>query len=147
MGILYLFVEGLRRNPRTVREEVPATPTAERVDTSDRWTYEDLPKEWPEAPDTSLAREGEELFQTRGCRVCHTVGEGDLVGPDLKGIDRVRDYRWTLLMLLRPDSMQRYDPVARDLLKRYGVQMPDQRLTLREAEAILHYILLKGRGN
>jgi mono/diheme cytochrome c family protein len=143
--VFYVFMKNLNDNPKVVKlENVDTTETTPRgrVET---WTYEDLPKVWPSDLDSNLVSMGEELFNTRGCRVCHTVGEGELVGPDLKDVNTVRDYRWALLMLLRPDSMQRYDSTARSLLKRYGVQMPDQRLNLKEAEAILHYVLWKSR--
>lgn len=141
LAVLYIFLERLNENPRKTVVESEPTPVVE--DTVERWTYADLPERWPETPDPKMVAEGEELFRTRGCRVCHTIGEGDLVGPDLKEVPGKRDYRWALLMLLRPDSMQKDDPLARKLLKRYGVQMPDQRLTLHEAEAILHYVLHK----
>jgi len=139
--VLYLFMRGLERTKVEASSANASTPSFLEEDTLPSWTYEDLPTDWPSEPDDSLASLGEELFNTRGCKVCHTVGEGELVGPDLKGIDERRPYRWTLLLLLRPDSMQRDDSLARALLKRYGVQMPNQRLTLDEAEAILHYVL------
>ncbi len=145
IAILFVFLEKLAENPRRVVEG--SEPSSVVGDTVERWTYGDLPERWPRSPDPELVAEGEELFRTRGCRVCHTIGEGDLVGPDLKEVPQKRDYRWTLLMLLRPDSMQRYDSLARRLLKEYGVRMPDQRLSLHEAEAILHYILQRGTGD
>ncbi len=141
LAVLFIFLDRLNENPRRVTEKPEPTPVAK--DTVKRWSYSDLPERWPETPNRKMAAEGEELFRTRGCRVCHTVGEGDLVGPDLREVPIKRDYRWALLMLLRPDSMQRHDPLARKLLKKYGVQMPDQRLNLHEAEALLHYILQK----
>lgn len=140
LGILYLFLDRLSENPRVVELKKEDTVSVS-ADTSESWTYEDLPKAWPNEPDPDLVELGRELFNTRGCRVCHTVGEGDLVGPDLKDVHRMRDYRWALLLLLRPDSMQRYDSIAHALLKKYGVRMPDQRLSLREAEALLHYVV------
>jgi len=140
--ILYFFMERLER--KTVRLEFNEEPAV--VDTSDNWRVEDLPERWPEFFNDSLAALGEELFATRGCRVCHTVGGGDLVGPDLANLRKRATYRWSLLMLLKPDSMQQYDSTARRLLKEYGVQMPNQKLTPQEAEAILHYVLKGGRN-
>ncbi len=147
LGILYLFLDRLAENPRVIELKGEDTVRVS-VDTSERWTYGDLPGEWPSEPDPELVALGKELFNTRGCRVCHTIGEGDLVGPDLKDVHRIRDYRWALLLLLRPDSMQQYDSLARALLKKYGVRMPDQRLSLREAEALLHYVVWEStKGN
>ncbi len=87
-----------------------------------------------------LAAKGKELFGTKGCTACHTVGGGRLVGPDLKGVTERRDKEWIIHMILNPDSMINNDPVAKQLLQEYNVPMPNQGVTPEEAEAIYEYL-------
>jgi len=87
-----------------------------------------------------LAAKGKELFGTKGCTACHTVGGGRLVGPDLKGVTERRDKQWIIHMILNPDSMQQHDPIAKQLLEEYKVPMPNQGVTPEEAEAIYEYL-------
>jgi hypothetical protein len=42
---------------------------------------------------TSTAFTSTELF-SRQCSSCHTIGKGDLVGPDLNGVTGRRDRAW-----------------------------------------------------
>lgn len=72
--------------------------------------------------DDALADLGADLFRTR-CSACHTLGQGERVGPDLAGVTRRRDYAWIRGMILAPDSMTRADPDAQALRERYQVQM------------------------
>lgn len=101
-----------------------------------------FPEEWPELNET-LALEGKKLFMQKGCNACHTIGEGKLVGPDLKGLNKIVSYRWAAYMIMNPDSMIKYDDRARQLLKEYGIRMPNQKVKPKEAEAMLHYILME----
>jgi len=87
-----------------------------------------------------LAAKGKELFGTKGCTACHTVGGGRLVGPDLKGVTERRDKQWIINMILKPDSMINNDPVAKKLFEEYNVPMPYQGVTPEEAEAIYEYL-------
>ena len=34
------------------------------------------------------------VFNAHGCNACHTIGEGKLIGPDLKGVASRRDTEW-----------------------------------------------------
>lgn len=43
----------------------------------------------------SFSQEGEKLFKGN-CGVCHTVGKGKLVGPDLKGVNARHNETWLL---------------------------------------------------
>src|SRR5690606_19115441 len=55
---------------------------------------------------------GQVLFQ-RTCAVCHTIGNGDLVGPDLHGVLERRDRAWLERFMLAPDKMiAEGDPIA-----------------------------------
>ena len=38
--------------------------------------------------------DGQTVFNLNGCNACHTIGEGKLIGPDLKGVASRRDTEW-----------------------------------------------------
>ncbi len=90
--------------------------------------------------DENLAREGEKLFKSKGCVACHTIGKGKLVGPDLKGITAKRKYAWLIAIITNPDSMLKYDSIAKSLREEYGVDMPNQNVSVKEAKAIIEYL-------
>jgi protein SCO1/2 len=76
---------------------------------------------------------GAYLFATR-CAACHTIGNGDKIGPDLLGVTSVRDLNWLRRTITEPDKLiAEKDPIATALFKKYKeVQMP--RLNLAEAD-------------
>ena len=76
---------------------------------------------------------GQYLFATR-CAACHTIGNGDKVGPDLLGVTNVRDRAWLSRIISEPDKMiAEKDPIAFALFKKYReISMP--RLGLPEAD-------------
>jgi len=69
------------------------------------------------------------LFQSR-CSACHTIGQGDRVGPDLAGVTTRRERAWLARYLAVPDQMlAEGDPIALGLLAQYkNVPMPNLRL-------------------
>lgn len=104
-----------------------------------------LPVEEPTGPiDEELAERGEEIFQSRGCIACHTVGEGKRVGPDLEGIVERRSFEWTYHMVTNPDSMLRSDSIAKRLLGEYFTPMADQNVTPEQFRAIYEYLREEG---
>lgn len=90
--------------------------------------------------DEAMANRGEELFRTRACVTCHTVGGGRLVGPDLSGVTDRRDFGWMLAMIQNPDSMIRADSIARQLLAEYMTPMANQGISAEEARALYEYL-------
>jgi protein SCO1/2 len=76
---------------------------------------------------------GAYLFATR-CAACHTIGNGDKIGPDLLGVTSSRDPNWLRRTITEPDQLiAEKDPIATALFKQYKeVQMP--RLNLAEAD-------------
>ena len=76
---------------------------------------------------------GQYLFATR-CAACHTIGNGDKVGPDLLGVTNVRDQAWLARMITEPDKLiEEKDPIATSLFKKYReIRMP--RLGLADAD-------------
>jgi len=76
---------------------------------------------------------GQYLFATR-CAACHTIGNGDKVGPDLLGVTNVRDRAWLGRIISEPDKLiAEKDPIAIALFKKYK-EIPMPRLNLPEAD-------------
>ena len=97
-------------------------------------------KEAPPPINHELAEKGEELFKTKGCIACHTIGKGRLTGPDLAGVTERRKLEWIQNMILNPDQMLEKDPIARELLATYMVKMTNQNVKPEEAQAIIMYL-------
>ena len=93
------------------------------------------------APPAQSESDGEALFKEK-CLVCHTIGAGRLVGPDLDGVTARRDKQWLTDWLLAPDQMlAAKDPTATQLLQEYNnVPMPNYALTESQAAALIAYL-------
>ena len=85
--------------------------------------------------------EGEKLFTAKGCNACHTVGGGDLVGPDLLGVTTRRDKAWLTRWIEEPDEvLAEGDPIATELFEKYNkIPMPNLGLTDSDAAALVAY--------
>lgn len=90
---------------------------------------------------SQTADEGKTIFEER-CAACHTIGGGDLVGPDLQGVTQHRDRQWLINFIDDPAKMiADGDPIATDLLNEYNeVTMPSLGLTSAEIEQVLTYL-------
>ena len=84
---------------------------------------------------------GQALF-LKGCASCHTLGKGDLVGPDLKGVTARRDRAWLTRFMMAPDRMRaKKDPIALALAARYeGALMPNLGLSKTDVGDLLIYL-------
>ncbi|WP_426754047.1 c-type cytochrome [Myxococcus sp. Y35] len=96
------------------------------------------------------ATQGATLF-TQRCATCHTVGEGDRVGPDLHGVLERREEAWVTRFITSPGAViDAGDPVATALLEQFnGIRMPDQQLTPEERTALYAFFrdcTQKGKG-
>ena len=61
---------------------------------------------------SAAAQTSQELFQTR-CAVCHTIGGGRLVGPDLQGVAERRSEDWIIRFVQHSQQLvQSGDSVA-----------------------------------
>jgi protein SCO1/2 len=84
---------------------------------------------------------GQYVFQSR-CSACHTIGQGDRVGPDLSGVTVRRDRAWLARYIQNPDQLLAAgDPVATALFKKFKeVRMPNLALPPEEVNAVIAYI-------
>jgi protein SCO1/2 len=86
---------------------------------------------------------GQGLFRGR-CAGCHTIGAGDRIGPDLKGVTERRRRAWLARYLAAPDRMlASKDPIAVELAKRYPVPMPNLSLTSEQIDDLIAYLELQ----
>lgn len=92
-------------------------------------------------PASQSAEEGRVVFD-KYCAGCHTIGGGDMAGPDLAGVADRRSPEWLARWLAEPDKMiADGDPIALELLAQYNnIPMPNQHLSLTEIDALLVYL-------
>ena len=85
--------------------------------------------------------QGKTVYQQK-CVACHTIGKGQLVGPDLKGVTTKRDRAWLVRWIVEPDKMlAEGDALATQMLADFNnVPMPNLGVTQAESEAILAYL-------
>jgi protein SCO1 len=87
---------------------------------------------------------GQVLF-AKACASCHTVGGGERVGPDLKGVTSRRDRAWLASFIIAPDEMKsRKDPVAMELSRKFtAVRMPTLGLSETDAADLIGFLELQ----
>lgn len=85
--------------------------------------------------------DGKTLFTEKGCSACHTIGGGKLVGPDLQGVTELRTKEWLTNWISAPDKvLASGDPIATQLVKEYGIEMPNLGLTPDQVAALIAYL-------
>ncbi len=119
-----------------------------------RWQMEAFPEATPTVASTAAsqggmagmtmpaqdAAQGKTLFESK-CAGCHTIGGGKKAGPDLKGIAKTESHDWLVNFITAPDKViASGDPTAAQLVKEYGMPMPNLGVSKTGAEAILAYI-------
>ena len=84
---------------------------------------------------------GQYLFSTR-CAACHTIGNGDKIGPDLLGVTSVRDRDWLVRIIRDSDKLiEEKDPIATALFKKYKeVRMPRLGLAAADVDVLIEYM-------
>jgi len=84
---------------------------------------------------------GHALFK-KLCAGCHTIGVGDRVGPDLRGVTLNRSKEWLVSFMMRPDEMRRaQDPQAMELVKKFPtVRMPKLALSETDAHDLIQFL-------
>lgn len=85
--------------------------------------------------------DGAVLFETH-CAVCHSLGGGDRVGPDLAGVTGRRDAAWLVRMISEPEALiAEGDPEVTALVERYNrIIMPNLGLDEASTTALLAYL-------
>ena len=83
---------------------------------------------------------GKEIFQ-QNCAVCHKIGGGRLVGPDLAGVNDRHPEDWLLKFIKSSQTtVKSGDLAATKLFDEFKIVMPDQNLTDDRIKKILAYI-------
>jgi protein SCO1/2 len=88
-----------------------------------------------------VSQAGQALF-IKACSSCHTIGQGDHVGPDLQGVTSRRDRAWLSQFLQAPNGMRaKKDPIAVALSAKFpGVLMPNLGLSETDVGDLLAYL-------
>jgi protein SCO1 len=104
------------------------------------WRVADRQKSYAEARPVDVSK-GQYLFESR-CSACHTVGEGERIGPDLLAVTSRRERAWLVRYVVSPDRMLAdKDPVAVALFEKYkGARMPNVGLGPTDVTDIVTYL-------
>lgn len=84
---------------------------------------------------------GQYLFSTR-CAACHTIGNGDKIGPDLLGVTNVRERAWLMKIISDPIKLlDEKDPLATALFKKYNeIRMPKMGLAEEDVNVLIEFM-------
>jgi len=84
---------------------------------------------------------GQSMYK-KVCAPCHTIGVGDRIGPDLRGITARRDHDWLVSFIMDPERLRaRKDPLAVALATKYpGVRMPRLGIPRKDATDLVAYL-------
>lgn len=94
----------------------------------------------PAARAQDPATQGQQVFQEL-CAMCHTIGGGVLVGPDLQGVAERRSEGWIISFVQHSQELVKAgDPDAVAIFEEFKIGMPDQPLADDEILAVIEYI-------
>jgi protein SCO1 len=84
---------------------------------------------------------GEYTFNN-SCAACHTIGGGDRIGPDLRGVTSTRDHAWLARYIREPNAVRSSnDAIALTLSNRFKpAVMPQLGLTSGDVTEVIRYI-------
>ncbi len=87
------------------------------------------------------SQDGASIFK-KNCAVCHTIGKGKIVGPDLIGMDKKHDIKWLIKWVKSSQSLvKKNDPKAVQIFNDNNKMiMPDQALTDDEVKAVVAFV-------
>jgi nitrite reductase (NO-forming) len=91
-----------------------------------------------ESPTDPEAGQGKLLFESK-CFVCHTLGQGPKIGPDLKEVANRRTDLWLGHWLESPEKMLAVDDTAKALLARFHIPMPNQNLSPGDIHGLIKF--------
>jgi protein SCO1/2 len=109
-----------------------------------KWRDQVRPATRTNAMNTGMAmghQPGQAMYK-KICTGCHTIGVGDRVGPDLRGVTERRDRNWLISFLRDPPGMlARNDPAAREMAAKFeAVRMPNLRLSEQDAADLISFL-------
>jgi len=90
------------------------------------------------APTDPTAVRGKLAFESK-CLACHAIAGGDKLGPDLFQVTKRRDDTWLTRWLKSPEAMLASDAVAKQMLDKYKLPMPNQNLSDAEIREYVAY--------
>ena len=101
---------------------------------------------FPGQPSNTWAAETGEQDFTTNCGICHTIGGGKLIGPDLAGVHDRRPQQWLELFVKSSQTViNGSDAVAVALYEEYNkMLMPDPPFTDQQIADVLGYIKAAG---
>ena len=76
-------------------------------------------------------------LQGKGCSSCHTIGQGNKQGPDLKGVTERRTKAWVERFVRATSTVN--DETAQALRQQFGGSMVEQNLSDAEFESLWAY--------
>lgn len=130
-------------SPPASSTPAPAPPeTAAALPTTSK--YDDGPRAGEAPVKAAMATDGEKLFQTKGCVVCHGFGK-KVTCPDLVGVSMRRTALWMENQILHPEVMVKEDRISAELKTQFTLPMTNQGLTPDEARAVIEFLKRKDR--
>lgn len=94
----------------------------------------------PLSAGAGAAEDGQAVFDQL-CKGCHTIGGGDLTGPDLEGLVDRREGAWVERFIREPDAViAEGDPIAKELVAKYGVPMPNLGVSDAQLAALVAFL-------
>jgi protein SCO1/2 len=114
----------------------------------DTWkNHEVATKSYAEAAPIKMDDAGQYLF-AKQCAACHTIGHGDKIGPDLRGVTAARERAWLTRYISEPDRMLAAgDPIAKALAAKYKTPMPNLRLGQIDVTTIVNFLSTQNVAN
>lgn len=88
---------------------------------------------------------GKKIFSDN-CAICHTIGKGRLIGPDLAGVDKRREKDWVLGFIANSAGViASGDKIANALFEEYNkLAMPAHEFSGSEMEDLYAYLAKAG---
>lgn len=94
---------------------------------------------WAQTQAKQARPPGKQVFQ-QNCVACHTIGDGDRIGPDLEGVAERRDPAWIARWIDRPRQMvESGDSIAVRIDQQYEQDMVSLGLSSEEIAALMEY--------
>jgi len=91
--------------------------------------------------DPNLVKRGRDLWFTRSCDACHSIGKGRRAGPDLMGVTERRSGAWLRKWLKNTEEMILTDSLAIQMVADFrGYKMTNPRLSNEDIEALINYL-------